>query len=126
MAEYTAYVQPVSELDGDITDLTITHEPGDVVFSWSSLTPQQWGAQQKVEYQTGFGADSDDWAIQFKASDGTVYVFEGADGSVNAFRQCNIEAEDADGTIVFAIHTDHVNIDMPKSSNCTFPLVVDY
>ena len=123
MAEYTAYIQPVNEQDGDITDLTITHEPGDVVFSWSSLAPKQWGAPNSVDYFVGFGDDPDDWAVQFRASDGKVYVFEGSGGG-NAFRQCNIEAEDADGTIVFAIHSDHVNIDMPKSSNCTFPLVV--
>jgi hypothetical protein len=125
MPEYTAYLQPVNEQDGDITELTITHEPGDVTFPWSSLASKQWGPQQSVDYLAGFGDDADQWAVQFRASDGKVYVFEatGSD-SGNAFRQCNIEAEDANGTIVFAIHNDHVNIDMPVSSNCTFPLVV--
>src|SRR5205809_8022967 len=101
MAEYTAYVQTVNEQDGTITDISITNQPSNDVLSWSSLDPQQWGGPQKVFYYTGFGADSDIWAIQFRTSDGKVYAFKGAGGGENEFRQCNIEPEDADGKIVF-------------------------
>lgn len=109
----------------DITGLILSHNLG----QWSSSADSNnWlnipagsstSADLLVNFQTGFGADSDWWAVMF------IWYNNFAFADTN--KMCNLTSADKDGTGWIRIQGDNVNnltvtVVPPSSSNCDAPV----